>query len=186
VAAARSIPYGNGRQALLAATVRVVASRGLRGMTFRAVADEAGVNNSLIAHHFGTRDALLRAALEWSAHRSILTSHLHEYAVSGQAFRDALVTALLEEPELQVFQFEMILEASRRPELQPAIAELYDAYLTALTGPSRQLGLTRDLALERAMFAALDGLVLQYLARTITAAQLAESVHALGDAVARA
>ena len=63
--------YGQGRDALLAATVHVVAREGLRGLTYRAVAEEAGVANTLVAHHFGTRDALLQAALDWAAEQSI-------------------------------------------------------------------------------------------------------------------
>ena len=55
----RTVPYGGGRDLLVESTVQVVAERGLRGLTFRAVAERAGVNNSLVAHHFGTREALL-------------------------------------------------------------------------------------------------------------------------------
>src|SRR3712207_8439845 len=63
--AARPAPgYGEGRRALLAAAVHVVATRGLRHLTYRSVAQEAGVAHGLVAHHFGTRDALLEAALE--------------------------------------------------------------------------------------------------------------------------
>ena len=63
--------YGTGREALMASTVHVVAQKGLRGLTFRSVAEHAGVNNTLVAHHFGTRDALIKAALEWSVEQSI-------------------------------------------------------------------------------------------------------------------
>lgn len=56
--------YGQGREALIRAAVEVAAVRGLRGMTFRAVAEAAGVNNALIAHHFRNREGLLLAALD--------------------------------------------------------------------------------------------------------------------------
>src|SRR5690349_11387552 len=70
--AARSGPgYGEGRQALLDAAVHVVATRGLRHLTYRAVAQRAGVAHGLVAHHFGTRDALLAAALEFSLANSV-------------------------------------------------------------------------------------------------------------------
>lgn len=176
--------HGEGREALLSATVHVVAAKGLRGMTFRAVADEAGVNNSLIAHHFGTRDALLAAALEWSAERSIGLSDLAEYANDAQAYRVKLIDTLLSEPELQLFQFEMILEASRRPHLRPAVHRLYDRYVDEL---ARGRSLRRDpsqRALDRAMFAALDGLVFQYLSQAISAEEFADSVDAMGTLVA--
>ncbi len=67
----RALPYGEGRAALLAAVVRIVAERGLRNLTYRAVAKEAGVTHGLVTHHFGTRDALIHAALEYSLETSI-------------------------------------------------------------------------------------------------------------------
>lgn len=180
----RQLNHGDGKEALLAATVRVVAAKGMRGMTFRAVAEEAGVNNTLIAHHFGTRDRLLAAALEWSMERSIGLADLGKYASDAAAFRSALVENVLSEPALQVFQFEMVLEASRRPDLRPAVRKLYERYVTELGHGRALLGAPSSEGLNLAMFAALDGLVLQYLGKAITVEQLADAVDALGVAVA--
>jgi AcrR family transcriptional regulator len=180
----RQLNHGDGKEALLAATVRVVAAKGMRGMTFRAVADEAGVNNTLIAHHFGTRDRLLAAALEWSMERSIGLANLADYASDVESFRSALIDNVLSEPALQVFQFEMVLESSRRPDLQPAVRKLYQRYVSELAQGRSLLGMPRSEGLDRAMFAALDGLVLQYLGHAISAEELAEAVDALGAAVA--
>lgn len=179
----RPLNHGDGKDALLAATVRVVAAKGLRGMTFRAVAEEAGVNNTLIAHHFGTRDRLLAATLEWSAERSIGLADLAEYSSDAESFRSALIENVLSEPELQIFQFEMIIESSRRPDLQPAVRRLYDRYVGELAHGRSLLGLSSSEGLNRAMFAALDGLVLQYLSNAITATELSEAIVALGAAV---
>lgn len=178
--------YGEGREALLKATVAVVAQKGLRGLTFRAVAEEAGVNNTLIAHHFGTRDKLLSAALEWSLDRSIAAADLSEYATDAEAFRAALVANVLSEPDVEIFQFEMILESSRRPELQDAVRSLYQRYVAALGAGREKLGVPSSEPLNLALFAALDGLMLQYLSRSITAQQLEDAVIALGIAVAAA
>ncbi len=180
----RPLNHGDGREALLEATVRVVAAKGMRGMTFRAVAEQAGVNNTLIAHHFGTRDRLLAAALEWSMERSIGLADLAEYATDAAAFREALIDNVLSDAALQLFQFEMVLEASRRPDLQPAVRSLYRRYTSELAQGRSRLGMPGGEGLDRAMFAAIDGLVLQYLGGAITAAQLAEAVDALGVAVA--
>ncbi|WP_292852402.1 TetR family transcriptional regulator [Microbacterium sp.] len=181
--AARSLNYGQGKEALLGATIRVVATRGLRGLTFRAVAEEAGVNNTLIAHHFGTRDRLLAAALDWTLDRSIAAADLSEYATDAHAFREALVENVLSAPDEEIFQFEMILESSRRPELRPAVRHLYERYVEALAKGREALGADTSDALNLAMFAALDGLMLQYLSHAITAEQLADAVEALGVAV---
>ena len=45
--------YGAGRQALIEATVQVIGDHGWAGLTNRRVAEVAGVNNTLITHHFG-------------------------------------------------------------------------------------------------------------------------------------
>ena len=44
--------YGNGREALLAAVVKVVGESGLVGLTNRKVGSAAGVDNSLITYYF--------------------------------------------------------------------------------------------------------------------------------------
>lgn len=178
-----ALGYGDGREALLAATVRVVARKGLRGLTFRAVADEAGVNNALIAHYFGTRDGLLAATLGWTSERSIAAADLSEYATDGDAFRERLIRNVLGDLDLELFQFEMVMEATRRPELQASVRELYSRYVAMLAAGRASLGVENNPGLDLAMFAALDGLALQYFARSITATQLADAVQALAVAV---
>ncbi|MEW1809837.1 TetR family transcriptional regulator [Pseudarthrobacter phenanthrenivorans] len=172
--------YGTGREALLRAVVDVVAQKGLRGMTYRAVAEAAGVNNSLVAHHFGSRDALIAAALQWASEQSIAASRLREAAGQEGSFTEALLGLLLEDPGLQAFQYEMILEARRRPELAGPVAQLYENYVSALAEGLEAFGLQGDVrVVARSLFAALDGLVLQYLAgvgRDQIAAAL-EEVH---------
>ena len=172
--------YGTGKDALLRAAVGVVAAKGLRGLTYRSVAEAAGVNNSLVAHHFGSRDALIAAALDWATEQSISASRLREAAALGHSFTESLLELLLAEPELQVFQYEMILEARRRPELAEAVSTLYENYVSALADGLMASGLTRNVqVVARTLFASLDGLVLQYLAgveRDLIAASL-EEVH---------
>ena len=172
--------YGTGKEALLRAAVAVVAAKGLRGLTYRSVAEAAGVNNTLVAHHFGSRDALIAAALDWAAEQSISASRLREAAALGHSFTESLLELLLAEPELQVFQYEMILEARRRPELAEAVSALYENYVSALAEGLSAAGLTHNVqVVARTLFASLDGLVLQYLAgvdRAVIAASL-EEVH---------
>ena len=45
--------YGGGRDALIEAAILVVAREGLRGLTIRSVAAEAGVTRGLFCSHFG-------------------------------------------------------------------------------------------------------------------------------------
>jgi AcrR family transcriptional regulator len=154
--------HGEGREALLRATVHVVARDGLRGLTYRAVADEAGVANTLVAHHFGTRDALLQAALEWAAEQSIGISLLEPATGQLKDFAAGLAELVQGDADMQAFQYELALEARRRPELMPAVERMYRGYIEATRRELMRLGLdepTDDLA--RAVFALLDGIVLQ-------------------------
>jgi TetR/AcrR family transcriptional regulator, regulator of biofilm formation and stress response len=154
--------HGQGREALLAATVHVVAREGLRGLTYRAVAEEAGVANTLVAHHFGTRDALLQAALEWAAEQSIGISLLEPATGRLEDFAAGLAELVAGDADMQAFQYELALEARRRPELLPAVERMYAGYVEATRRELMRLGLDEpsdDLA--RAVFALLDGIVLQ-------------------------
>jgi AcrR family transcriptional regulator len=159
---ARRPRHGQGREALLAATVHVVAREGLRGLTYRAVADEAGVAHTLVAHHFGTRDALLQAALEWAAEQSIGISLLEPATGRLEDFAAGLAELVADDAGMQAFQYELSLEARRRPELLPAVQRMYGAYIQATRRELMRMGLDEpsdDLA--RAVFALLDGIVLQ-------------------------
>ncbi|HQW65499.1 MAG: helix-turn-helix domain-containing protein [Gemmatimonadales bacterium] len=55
------------RDALLAVTGRLFAEHGWRGTTTRRIAEEAGVNEVTLFRHFGSKELLLRAAIERAA-----------------------------------------------------------------------------------------------------------------------
>ncbi|MFE4541161.1 TetR/AcrR family transcriptional regulator [Arthrobacter sp. NPDC056727] len=157
------LPYGDGRDALMAAVVDVVAEKGLRGLTYRSVAGRAGVNHTLITHHFGSIEGLLAATLEWAVQRSIDETGLARVADFDEQFADALLDSVSAEPELQLFQFEMLLEARRQPELRALLDRLYGNYISTVESALRARSLDTDEELSRAVFAALDGLMLQFL-----------------------
>lgn len=156
---------GSGRDALILATISVVAAKGMRGLTFRAVAEEAGVNNSLIAHYFGNRDTLIAEALDWTVQQSIADSELSAFPTSKAGFVAGLLDMLETEPEQEVFQYEMLLESRRRPELADRILGLYGRFSETLSLALREaLGDRFDADRAAYAFAALDGLVLQGVA----------------------
>ncbi|WP_262107493.1 TetR/AcrR family transcriptional regulator [Arthrobacter sp. Marseille-P9274] len=163
MASLRNNKYGEGREALLAATVAVVAERGLHGLTLRAVAEVAGVNNTLISHHFGSKDALLHEAVAWATARAIRLSDLSATELIDGGFARALVELVANEPQLQAFQYEFVLEARRRPDLHNEAVALYEGYIGALELALVRQGYVNTKPLARAVFAALDGLVLQQL-----------------------
>ena len=123
--------YGEGRQALLDAAIRVVATSGLRGLTIRAVGAEAGVTHGLVRHHFGSRDALVEETLKYSARMSIAASSLDPERGDIDGLAANLPAMADQQAELQAFQFELLLEARRRPELLPHVRAIYDEYVEA-------------------------------------------------------
>lgn len=57
-------PMDDIRERILQAAARVYAEAGFRGATTRRVAQEAGVNEITLFRHFGTKEALVKAALK--------------------------------------------------------------------------------------------------------------------------
>lgn len=160
----RRMNYGEGREALLNAAVRVVARGGLRKLTYRAVAQEAGTTHGLVVHHFGSRDALIEEALAHAIRTSLSTSALEPGTGRVADFSVGVSDMVTADPDIQAFQYELLLEARRRPELLPQIRALYDDYFDATKRElSRMLPDDAGRPLTRLVFAALDGLVLHQL-----------------------
>ncbi|HJW00328.1 MAG TPA: TetR family transcriptional regulator [Arthrobacter sp.] len=157
------LPYGDGRDALLSAVIEVVGEKGLRGVTYRSVASRAGVNHTLVTHHFGSIEGLLAATMEWAIQRSIEETGLEKIADFDENFADSLLATVSREPELQLFQFEMLLESRRNPEVRALVERLYANYMGTVENALRQRGLNVDDGAPLAIFAALDGLMLQFL-----------------------
>ncbi|MFI7702229.1 TetR/AcrR family transcriptional regulator [Nonomuraea sp. NPDC049480] len=157
------ISYGGGREALLRAAVRVVARGGLRKLTYRAVAEEAGVTHGLVVHHFGSRDALIAEALAHSVRESI-GSTFEALGEESEGMMIGLSAMVEADPDIQAFQYELLLEARRRPELRPHIQQLYAEYFGATERElTRMLPKGATPALTQLVFSALDGLVLRQL-----------------------
>lgn len=154
-----NLAYGAARQAVLEAAVRIVASQGLRGLTYRSVAAEAGVTHGIIRYHFGDWNTLVEEALVYSTERSIAGSEL-EGTDSLESFAAALATLVTSDPETQAFQYELALEARRRTELLPALERAYDSYRDAVRNALSHHGID-DPELTDVVFATLDGLVFQ-------------------------
>ena len=176
---------GSGREALLEATITVVANKGMRGLTFRAVAEEAKVNNSLIAHHFGNRDGLIEAAFDWAIETSIQDSGIESFANDRDAFTETLLKLLSTDAEQkhEVFQYEMLLESRRNPELAPKVLGLYRRFSIALAKSLAEAQAERFNEDRAAYtFAALDGLVIQRLAG-VDEDYIRRAIHQLWDDV---
>lgn len=115
------------RELAAGAALSVLAARGSRGLTHRAVDTEAGLPPGSTSNYFRTRSSLLEAAL----HRHIeldlppaeLIEQLDETGLTEQQARDLLFAALArvidrEARPMIAARYELMLEATRREELR--------------------------------------------------------------------
>lgn len=154
-------PKRAGYWALLRAVPSTVAKLGFRGLTYRALADEAGVTYGLISYHFGTREALIEDAAKLAVDEAIVGSILVPESGKIEDFASGLTTLLREDPAGQAFQFDLVTESMRNKKLQPSVMTLYTKYIAAVEDALREFGIEDDPYLARVIFAALDGLTLQ-------------------------
>lgn len=114
------------RARLSAAAFDVVARSGLTALRLRAVAEEAGVSQGALLHHFPDKNAIVIAAIEEALGRAAADSASHLEARAQD--RESILRAMLE--EMRGFFFSdrfwvamgITMEASRDPELHPEIA----------------------------------------------------------------
>ncbi|MGW8885396.1 TetR/AcrR family transcriptional regulator [Streptomyces sp. NPDC055749] len=128
---------GGSRADLIADTaLTLLAERGMRGLTHRAVDERAGLPQGSTSNHARTRQALLEAAVRRLAEQEArllapgelprpddgtAAPEAADHAVAGLAH--ALHRYLTGHPEYLICRYELALEATRRPELR----EFYDA-----------------------------------------------------------
>jgi DNA-binding transcriptional regulator YbjK len=123
------------RQAILDATVRVIAAGGLSSVTHRAVAAEAGVSTASTTYHFATLDDLLQATLSsLSATGVARLAAAAELAESGAiTLADAATTFLIEElgsnRDAFVANLELQFASVRRPAWSAVMTNSYDAFV---------------------------------------------------------
>lgn len=153
-----------GRDALLDATVRVVAKHGLRGLTYRRVANEAGTTHGLVSYHFGSREALIQEAAAKASREAITGSSLDPPSRLIEEFVQYLPELSQSEADAQAFQFELALEARRNSGLLPEVRAAYEEWFAVTQRALAAFGLDADSdATARLVFAAIDGLTMQQL-----------------------
>ncbi|MFF9310454.1 TetR/AcrR family transcriptional regulator [Streptomyces sp. NPDC014748] len=107
------------------AALALLAERGMRGLTHRAVDEAAGLPQGSTSNVARTRQALLDLAVRRLADREARVLALHELpdpAGGPEALVDGLALAthraLTRHRELTLARYELALEATRRPELR--------------------------------------------------------------------
>ena len=158
------------RRAILAAALAVISREGVGATTHRAVAAESGVPLGTVTYHFGSIDDLLESTLRWFVEEE--TERLRavaEQLTGARVAPDDVVSAVLgelaTEPQSSALpQFELYLEAARRPALRVTARECLAAYGAVAEAALRAAGSPR--AGEGAMLfvALIDGLALHQMA----------------------
>jgi len=162
------------RSAILEAALRVIAERGVAATTHRAVAEEAGVPLSATTYYFESLDDLLDGALLLFVHDEAERLRSLSSQLEGQRIPPAEIARLLigelrsgQGPGAlppEVAQFELYLEAARRPGLREVARQALDLYAEAAEAALRAAGSPRPADGARAFVALVDGLGLHRIA----------------------
>ncbi|WP_425836510.1 TetR/AcrR family transcriptional regulator [Streptomyces fractus] len=125
------------------AALTLLAERGMRGLTHRAVDEAAGLPQGSTSNHARTRLALLEAAVRRLAVRegqvlSVDPAGGLASLIDGMAL--ALHRYLTRHPQLLVCRYELALEATRRPELRAFFDETGRQFHEPLTTLLRAAG----------------------------------------------
>lgn len=168
------------REQILEATLRVIGRSGREAVTHRAVAEEAGVPLGSTTYYFDSRDDLLGQALEHvarkEADRHVELGQELRRARTPRQLADMLLdqlTAGIEDRDAYIAEYELWLEAGRRPDLREAATSWCDAVQLAVAGAMEKLGSTDPAADASLVVAAIDGLGERVLAREDDPAQAA-------------
>jgi TetR/AcrR family transcriptional regulator, regulator of biofilm formation and stress response len=169
------------REQILDATLRIIGRDGREAVTHRAVAEEAGVALGSTTYYFDSRNDLLGQALEHVSAQEVeryarLGEDLREVK-SGRELADRLISELVaaaEDRVAYIAEYELWLEAGRRPDLREAAQSWCDAEQHAVAGALDRLGSTDPRSDASLVVAAIDGLGERVLAREDDPAEAAK------------
>jgi DNA-binding transcriptional regulator YbjK len=174
------------RQAIIQAALRLISERGVDAVSHRAVAEAAGVPLASTTYYFESLDELLEGALRLFVDEE--AARLTELAerIEGQDL-PALEIVRLFSSELvtDVAQFELYVEAARRPRLREVARQSIEMYATVATAAMRAAGVGEPAINPRAFVALFDGYGLHRVAGCDDQG-LEEAVMALWAAATRA
>jgi DNA-binding transcriptional regulator YbjK len=168
---------GTGRADLVADTaLALLAARGMRGLTHRAVDEAAGLPPGSTSNVARTRQALLELAVRRLADREARVLGLDGMPDPRDGL-DALVDALAlaahraltRHRELTLARYELALEATRRPELRAYFDATGRRFRDLLTGLVTALGSTDPARHTLSLVAWADGLMFSCVAGSYSA-----------------
>jgi DNA-binding transcriptional regulator YbjK len=168
--AARPAGVSDRRGLIVEAALRVIARAGPAAATHRAVAAEAGVALASTTYHFGSKAEIVAEAFELAIERSIAAVE-RSTAPPGPATPAELAERLLglvdelcagDQAPLAA-QYELLLEAGRRPELRPLAERWSRAYLDGLEAVVASAGIAQPRPAAEIVSDLIDGALLARL-----------------------
>lgn len=158
---------------ILHSVLDLVAEGGIHAVTYRSVAEAAGVAQGVMTYHFSTRREMLSAAFRLH-HERIRESAIE---LPGAAVTDLTLDAkaklvlgfvkamVVEERPRYLAEFEIMLEIARDPELRREVnpeSDTMDTFAFELVSAAGSTSPAEDALL---LSAAIEGLVLEWMAR---------------------
>ncbi|MFG2790311.1 TetR/AcrR family transcriptional regulator [Streptomyces sp. NPDC048419] len=158
------------------AALALLAERGMRGLTHRAVDEAAALPQGSASNVARTRQALLELAVRRLADREARVLALHELPEPGAGLAglvDALALAthraLTRNRELTLARYELALEATRRPELRTYFDTAGARFRDQLTGMVAAMGSADPARHALSLVAWADGLMFSCVAGSFSA-----------------
>lgn len=159
---------------IIRSAYRNMARRGSHRMSLQDVADEAGVSKALVLYHFGSKEALLLAAMKWAVERTAV--RIREGLESEETPSDqigALIDAIFIDPEANrdfyLFYLDLIEHAGRVPsfsELSVVLTEIINGLYGDVIAEGVEKGMFHvpDVGVAaRNMRALIEGTLLQWM-----------------------
>jgi DNA-binding transcriptional regulator YbjK len=162
------VPLGEDRRAAIAdAAIHLVATRGLRGLTHRAVDAEAGLPPGSTSYYLRTRNALLTACVDRMLARDLAaqpaTAEPSTTVPSPPDLEEMLAGMVIqlvrERADDQAARYELSLEACRQPELLDSIVQGGRVLRENLAGMLAAIGIPDADEAAWPVAAMLDGLM---------------------------
>jgi len=158
------------RQEILDAAMQVFATKGFRGGTLNDVAELAGMTHAGVLHHFGSKENLLQAVIDYRD--SVDSSEAHA-AYGLDFFRHLIATANLNATRPGIVQTYVVLSAEAVTEGNPGspyftgrfegLRELVLSQIRALNPADDPLTETELRSAASNIIALMDGLQVQWL-----------------------
>jgi TetR/AcrR family fatty acid metabolism transcriptional regulator len=159
---------------IIRSAYRTMARSGSHRMSLQDIADEAGVSKALLLYHFGSKDALLFAAMKWALERTEerIRGRLEVFDEPRRQLA-ALLDAVFVEPganrDFYLFYLDLVEHVGRVPSFEP-LSTMLDQTVNGLFAEVIEKGV-RDGVFEvsdievaaRNMRALIDGTFLQWI-----------------------